>query len=90
MHLKIPTGILLGMEKLRLFINSLDCDAQSAFALSCGTSIGYIRKAISVGAKLNPVLSVAIERESSGNVTRKDLHDNWMDIWPELVPDRAA
>ena len=35
--------------------------------------------------------AVAIERVTAGKVTRQDLRpDDWMDIWPELVPDRAA
>lgn len=30
-------------------------------------------------------LSVRIERESEGEVTRRDLRpDDWMEIWPEL------
>ncbi len=73
------------MDKLRKFLNSLNRTEQDAFAALVGTSIGYLRKAISTGATPRPELCVAIERAASGVVTRRDLrpHD-WRMIWPEL------
>lgn len=74
------------MDKLLAYLNGLSKEEQIAFADRCETSIGYLRKAISKGQKLGSGLSVLIERESSNQVTRKDLHsDNWAQIWPELV-----
>jgi DNA-binding transcriptional regulator YdaS (Cro superfamily) len=73
------------MEKLRAYLNSLTTEAQTAFALACDTSVGYLRKQISSGGLLNPETCVAAERESAGSVTRKDLRpDDWQKIWPEL------
>lgn len=37
------------MEELRIFLNSLSSDEQRMFACECGTSIGYLRKALSKG-----------------------------------------
>lgn len=74
------------MDKLLAYLNSLSKKEQVAFADRCRTSIGYLRKAISKGQKIGAELSVLIERESSNQVTRKDLHqDDWASIWPELV-----
>ena len=75
------------MEKLLAYINSLsDVSEQEAFASSCGTSIGYLRKACYKRQELGAELSVRIEQESFGAVSRKDLHpDSWMLKWPELA-----
>ena len=35
------------MEELRLYLNSLSLEEQREFATKCGTSIGYLRKALS-------------------------------------------
>jgi len=75
---------------LRTYLNSLSPDEQAAFAARVGTSVGYLRKAISVGSSFSPELAVAIERESGSNVTRKELFPSrWHLIWPELG-DTAA
>ena len=45
-----------------------------------------MRKAVSVGQLLKVVVCVSIERETHGQVTRKDLRPtDWQDIWPELA-----
>ena len=76
------------MEELRIYLNALSLDDQRSFALRCGTSIGYLRKALSKNHELGPALCVLIEEASSGVVTRKNLHPgDWASIWPEL---RAA
>jgi DNA-binding transcriptional regulator YdaS (Cro superfamily) len=61
------------METLRLYLNSLSTDEQKAFALRCGTSLGYLRKAISCGHKVGSKLAIDIERESDGTVTCESL-----------------
>jgi len=79
------------MDKLLKFLNGLHPDARTAFATACGTSVGYLRKAVSSGQLLNAATCVAVERESNGEVVRKDLRpDDWRDIWPELAPSCAA
>ncbi len=74
------------MEPLREYLNSLGQAGQAAFAIECGTTIGYLRKALSVGVALNPLFCVSIERNSLGAVRRWDLRPNdWSKIWPELI-----
>lgn len=74
------------MEQLREFLNGLTPDEQVNFAKSCNTSIGYLRKAISVSQRLNPILCVQIENMTAGKVTRQALREqDWQSIWPELI-----
>lgn len=73
------------MDELRLFLNSLSLVEQRDFAHRCGTTINYLRKAISQNSTLGTELCVAIEQESKGIVTRKDLVPNWQARWPELM-----
>ncbi len=81
------------MESLRLYLNGLPPTEQERFALRCGTTIGYLRKALSLRTIMNPRLCADIERESGGVVTRMDLRpDDWHRIWPELAaahPERV-
>lgn len=56
------------METLRKYLNDLTTEQQGDFAARCGTSIGYLRKAISTSQKLGEQLALAIERESGGGV----------------------
>ncbi|ELI8162584.1 TPA: transcriptional regulator [Yersinia enterocolitica] len=73
------------MEALKTYLNTLSTDQKRLFAAECGTSINYLRKAISVGQVIGPELCVAIEENSNGAVSRQDLNpDNWQKIWPEL------
>lgn len=74
------------MDKLREFLNSLSTVEQRIFAISCLTTIGYLRKAISEGQLIKIKTCVKIEQKSNGKVTRKDLRPNdWQENWPELV-----
>ena len=61
------------MEKLLSYVNSLSPADQTRFAKRCGTTIGYIRKAISKGQKFRSALCINIERESGGYVACEDL-----------------
>ena len=56
------------METLRIYLNSLPPADQEAFSSRCGTTVGYLRKAISVGQALGETLALNIERESGGAV----------------------
>ena len=76
------------MEKLLQYLNALPPDERDLFAGRCGTSVSYLRKAVSVGQLLGPALCVSIERASGGQVRRADLRSDWPLIWPEL--DTAA
>ena len=61
------------MKKLRVCLNSMTPAKQEEFARRCGTSIGYLRKAISVGAQFDVQLCINIEVESGGVVRCEDL-----------------
>jgi DNA-binding transcriptional regulator YdaS (Cro superfamily) len=54
------------MKKLNIFLNSLTLEKQLAFARQCGTTRGYLRKAISIKQRLGESLCINIERESGG------------------------
>lgn len=74
------------MDKLLALLRSLDPASRETFGIACGSSYGYLRKAISANQLLGAAICVSIERESFGQVTRKDLRpDDWAAIWPELV-----
>jgi len=73
------------VEKLLAYLNSMNKTDQEAFAGSCQTTVGYLRKACSVGQELGAKISALIELHSDGAVTRADLHpEDWFIKWPEL------
>lgn len=73
------------MEKLRAYLKSLSAEKKVEFALKCETTIGSLHVAMSKKTKLGAKLSVSIEQNSGGAVTRKDLHPtDWFKIWPEI------
>ncbi len=57
-----PKVILPRMEALREYLNSLDTSEQEDFARRCGTSLSYLRKAISLKQRLGAELVIAFER----------------------------
>lgn len=61
------------MEKLRIYLNTLTPAEQRAFGVACGTSIGYLRKAISNKQKFGGDLCVQIEKASKRAVRVEDL-----------------
>lgn len=74
------------MKRLIEYLNSLPQAERQPFAVNCGTTEGYMRKAASVGDVLNATVCTAIERITAGQVTRRDLRPNdWQKIWPELA-----
>ena len=77
------------MESLRSYLNSLTPADQAAYAKRCGTTIGYLRKALSTKPNLDGALVRRLDEESSGAVSRNDLRP---DIWPCGVeaPEKAA
>lgn len=79
------------MEELRIYLNSMPFEDQIKFANKCKTTIGYLRTAIHQGKELGAIISVNIERESNGAVTRQMLHPkNFLMKWPELGSNKAA
>lgn len=61
------------MEKLRLYLNSLTPDQQVAYATSCGTTVNYLRKAISKGQEFKAALCINLVRESHGALMHEDI-----------------
>lgn len=61
------------MKKLRDYLNSLSTADQMAFAERCDTSVGFLRKAISIDQELNAETVIAIHLESNGAVQCEDL-----------------
>ncbi|WP_244828459.1 YdaS family helix-turn-helix protein [Caballeronia sp. TF1N1] len=61
------------MDKLRTYLNSMTPEKQEEFARACGTSLGYLRKAISVAQKFDVQLCINIEEHSCGAVRCEDL-----------------
>lgn len=81
------------MESLIAYINGLDQPARERFEQMVGTTIGYLRKARSVGQVLRPQLCVDIERATACALMRWDLRPtDWHRLWPELRarPDAPA
>ena len=61
------------MDKLLSYLNSLGKQDQESFARRCGTSVGYLRKAVSTGQQLGESLCINIDRESDSSVRFEDL-----------------
>jgi DNA-binding transcriptional regulator YdaS (Cro superfamily) len=80
------------MEKLRTYLNSLGKVHRAQFVAACGTSEGYLRKAISTGQKLGGDLCISIDRESGGVVTCEDLRPDadWAYLrFPVTSPEKT-
>lgn len=68
------------MEKLRFLLKKMTPEEQKSFALSCGTTIGYLRKRLSDRtANLGEKICIEIEDKSKGMVMCEDLRPdvNW-------------
>ncbi len=61
------------MQAILDFLNALPPAARDDFAQRCGTTVGYIRKAVSTRQKINAATCIYIERESRGVVTCEAL-----------------
>ena len=64
------------MKKLLCYLNGLPPPEQVEFARRSGTTIGYLRKAISKGQKIGEGLCINLERESARAVVCEDLRDD--------------
>lgn len=61
------------MKAVLTYLATLPPAERDAFASRCGTSVGYLRKAVSVGQRIGESLAIAIERESGRAVTVEQL-----------------
>lgn len=75
------------MESLRQYLNSLPPSEQSAYAKRCGTTIGYLRKALSTKPNLDGALARRLDEESGGKVPRSELRP---DVFGTESDEKAA
>lgn len=61
------------MDALKTYLKSLSEEERTTFASRCSTSLGYLRKAISINQRLGESLAINIERESGGLVKCETL-----------------
>lgn len=61
------------MKPLTDYLNGLPPDMQADYARRCGTTVGYLRKAASIGQRLGENLCIALDRESDGVVRCEKL-----------------
>lgn len=62
-----------------------------ALALALDIPVSYLSQMASGNRSVSPERAVAIERATSGAVTRKDLRPtDWQAIWPELATDKVG
>jgi DNA-binding transcriptional regulator YdaS (Cro superfamily) len=64
------------MKRLQAYLNTLTPADQADFARRCGTTIGYLRKAISKGQRIGEGTCIAIERESCRQIVCEDLRED--------------
>jgi DNA-binding transcriptional regulator YdaS (Cro superfamily) len=84
-----PNGVMGPDMELKAFLSPMSPEQREAFADLCGSSAGHLRN-ICYGKSCAPALAVAIEKLSDGLVTRKELRDDWRDIWPELDTEQRV
>lgn len=73
---------------LKSYFYALPPGERERFALEAGTTLGHMRNCAYGYKAVSPALAVSIERLSHRKVTRPELREDWLDIWPEL--DEAA
>lgn len=61
------------MESLRRYLNGLSVAEQGDFCARSGTTLNYLRKALSTRPRLSVDLVIALDRESGGAVPMEEL-----------------
>lgn len=76
------------MDTLRSYLSTLSPADQAEYAKRAGTSIGYLRKALSKGQRFDGGLVRQLHLKSDGQVSLTELRP---DIWPaEPANDEPA
>lgn len=78
------------MDTLRAFLSTMPPDEQAAYALRAGTTIGYLRKALSKGQRFDGALVRRLDEESGGSVSRYDLRPDVFGPPPAADQQKAA
>lgn len=71
------------MDTLRTYLTTLTPDAQAAYAVRAGTTIGYLRKALSKKQRFDGALARRLDEESFGAVSRYDLRPDVFGLAPK-------
>jgi hypothetical protein len=71
------------MDSLRAYLTTLSTAEQAEFATRCGTTIGYLRKALSTKPRFDGALVRKLWEESDGAVIREELR-------PDIFGEQAA
>ncbi|CAD0353338.1 hypothetical protein CFBP498_38250 [Xanthomonas hortorum pv. vitians] len=79
----ITQGYCLRMDTLRSYLTTLTPAEQADYAVRAGTSIGYLRKAMSKGQRFDGGLVRQLHVQSQGAVSLTELRP---DIWPPANP----
>jgi len=61
------------MKSLHQYLNGLSPAQQQEYATRCGTTVGYLRKAISKGQRLGEGLCINLEKWSGSAVRLEDV-----------------
>lgn len=69
---------------LRDYISTLERGGAADLARRLKISPSFLSQLASGDSAISPARCVEIERETNGVVSRKDLRDDWIAIWPEL------
>jgi DNA-binding transcriptional regulator YdaS (Cro superfamily) len=72
---------------LKTYLQSLSIADREPFAKKLDSSAGHLQNVAYGYRPCAPAL--ALERETSGTVTRQELRDDWRAIWPELNTAKA-
>lgn len=78
------------METLRTYLATLPPLDQAAYAIRSGTTIGYLRKALSTKPRLDGALARRLDEESGGAVSRHDLRPDVFGEVPDENEQKAA
>lgn len=71
---------------LKTYLTPMDAEAREELARKCGTTRGHLQNVMYGQRPCAAELAVAVEQQTDGAVTRKDLRPNdWAAIWPELA-----
>lgn len=80
---------MVDME-LKTYIGKLERGKAAELAASLEVSPSFLSQMASGRAPVSPARCVQIERITNGAVHRRDLRNDFADIWPELAEQAAA
>jgi hypothetical protein len=78
------------MDTLRTHLATMPPAQQADYAKRAGTTIGYLRKALSKGQRFDGALARRLDEESGGGVSRHDLRPDIFGPTPKKKGVRRA